>query len=375
VVRRAVLALAIGCASCRKPAPAPAPAPDASSTESLPLEAIRARARVPAVAWAHVTKVGQRSGASGLSDVEKRELATAQTPFEAASIAKPLIATCVMQLVEEGRLSLDADVSLIVGFAVRAPGTRAPVTLRQLLSHTASIADDARTGAPRTVPLGEFLAGYFDGGARATAFFDAGPGRNVAYSNVGPALAALAVERASGARFADRVKARIFEPLRMTTATFDPPPRAAVPYRARTTAGGWDASPKYDRLDPPSHALYPVVDLFASADDLGRFARAILRGGELDGARVLGEASVRQMLTVQAEGEAGGEALGWQARRFGDAGTFGHEGEDRGASTGLFVDLDRGTGAVVLTNGDAFQSDDAGRAAALAELVEVLLRP
>ncbi|MCW5837824.1 MAG: serine hydrolase, partial [Labilithrix sp.] len=104
-----------------------------------------------------------------------------------------------------------------------------------------------------------------------------------------------------------------------------------------------------------------------------RFARAVLRGGELDGARILTKPSVDEMLRVQMPDAAPADALGWQVRRFGGRVVVGHEGEDAGASTGLYLDVGAGAGAVVLANGDAFQSGEADRAAALGDLVERLL--
>ncbi|GAI08999.1 unnamed protein product, partial [marine sediment metagenome] len=90
----------------------------------------------------------------------------------------------------------------------------------------------------------------------------------------------------------------------------------------------------------------------------------------------LSPASVRTMLETGA-GDGGtndGEqALAWQLRAIGGARVVGHEGEDRGASTGLFLDLVTGTGAVVLTNGDAFGSGDRARADAVQTFLADLL--
>jgi CubicO group peptidase (beta-lactamase class C family) len=199
---------------------------------------------------------------------------------------------------------------------------------------------------------------------RAASFLDARPGTTMSYSNVGAALAALAVEHVAGESFAKVSARRVFTPLRMTstgwTATASPP--VATPYAHRQGA--------FVALPQPSHAVYPAVDLFSSAHDLARFARAILRDGELDGARILSAASVRAM--VQGEGD---QALAWQLRTIGGARVTGHEGEDAGATTALFLDLARGTGAIVLANGDAFGSGDKARADAVQVLLGALLAP
>jgi CubicO group peptidase (beta-lactamase class C family) len=325
---------------------------------------------VPAVGWALVTRDSEASGAVGNADVEHSEPAHATTSFEAASIAKTVIAICVMQLVESGKLSLDTDVSRYVGFPVRHPRLPAAITLRHLLTHTASIADrdDTRTGG--AMPLGHFLEGYFaDAGSRGV-FLDAGPGTSAMYSNVGPSLAALAVERVTKARFADVARVRVFEPLGMTATAFG---NDALPAGTQLAAPYAAQGDGFKRLPTASHALYPVVDLFSSSRDLARLARVVLRGGELDGARILSQASVDEMFRVQLPDAAPDDALGWQVRTIGGHRVVGHEGEDAGASTGMFVDIASGVGALFLANGDAFQSDAKERATALGELLEMLL--
>ena len=167
-------------------------------------------------------------------------------------------------------------------------------------------------------------------------FLDAAPGTSMTYSNVGPSLAALAVERVTGARFADRARARVFAPLGMQTTAFG---LDALPAGARVAAPYATRGPTFVRLPAPSHVLYPVVDLFSTPRDLARFARAILRGGELDGVRILTQSSIDEMLRVQLPDAAPDDALGWQVRSFGGRRVVGHEGEDSGASTALYLDI------------------------------------
>jgi len=272
-----------------------------------------------------------------------------------------------MQLVEDGKLDLDGDVSAHVGFPVRHPRfPRERISLRMLLTHRASIHDvvDDLRAASADLPLGGFAKRYL---ARESAFSTARPGTANEYSNVGVALAAFAVERTSGESFARFSARRVFEPLRMkstawsATASTSP----AIPYALREG--------RQVALRQPSHAVYPAADLYSSARDLALFARAILGGGELAGIRILNAERVRAMLRADADGGPPDQALGWQLRTVGGARVAGHEGEDDGASTALFLDLAAGTGAVVLTNSDAFGSGDTPRAAAIQTLLADLL--
>ncbi|AKV04159.1 Beta-lactamase [Labilithrix luteola] len=337
------------------------------------LAAMRSSARVPGAAYALVCHDGVlEAGGDGVRDTSvdaASNTVTADTLFEVASIAKPIVATCVMQLAEAKRLDLDADASIYLPFRLRSPhAPNVVITLRMLLAHVASIVDPEGPLAhePRTTPLARHLEEVFLGGKhhpRTEAFSAAAPGTAMRYSNVGVSLAALAVERASGEPFSHYAEAHVFVPLRMKHATYEAPPSdAAVPHRGTTP------------LPRPSHALYPIVDLHASADDLGRFAQAILRGGELDGARILSATSVEEMLRPPFPAVAPDQALGWQLRTFGERATAGHEGEDQGASTAMFLDRTAGAAAIVLTNGDAFTSGEASRSTALGSFLTNLLR-
>lgn len=321
ISRRALLLSAL-VAACKRSAARPGP-------PAIAVEPFRLRAAVPGIAWASITQGDAVVGGAG--DV------TGAQPLEAASIAKTIVGTCVMQLVAERRLDLDADVSRYAGFRVAHPKHATAITLRMLLAHTSSIQDDfTKLEGHGDVALGAFLEGYL----RGLVFLGDEPGTRMQYANAGTALAALAVERTSGKPFAEVSRERVFAPLKMATTTWR-----------------------------PKRAVYPAVDLRSSAADLARFARAILRGGELDGARILPAASIDEMTRPSPPGEA----LGWQGRTFGRFHVVGHEGEDAAASTGMYVDRTRGVGAVVLANGDAFASGNRARAQALGDLVEALL--
>ncbi len=332
------------------------------------------RAHVAGVGYAAVT--GGRDvvvGGDGFADVAGRRGVDADTVFEAASVAKLIVVTCVMQLVEEGKVDLDAEASKYVGFTLRHPRSATPITLRMLLAHRASIRDRqdeigaAREGQPLVAFLGRMMLD--DGKPRAAAFWEAAPGTETVYSNLGASLAALAVERVDGASFADVSARRVFQPLRMRTASWSAPREIAASGTYARPYAFADAG--FVSLPSPSHALYPAVDLHASARDLARFARAMLRGGELDGARILTGATVDTMMTAVTGDPQ--QALAWQLRSIDGAHVAGHEGEDAGATTALFLDRAANTGALILANGDAFGSDDPSRATAVQTFLGELL--
>lgn len=366
-----------------------------STTHGFDAREVLARARVSGIAYAAVSRERELVvGGAGLADRARDLEATADTVFEAASIAKLVVATCVMQMVEEKALDLDAPIAKVLGFTVRHPRFEAiPITLRMLLTHRASLRDrlDELMAPASGNALEPFLRRYLLEGTtpRPAAFLDARPGATVQYSNVGAALAALVVERVAGEDFAKVSARRVLEPLRMRSTRWVAPvapvaPMAPVSPEPAPTAAAY-AIPYAHRdgdfvaLPSPSHAVYPAVDLHSTARDLARFARAILRDGELEGARILSPASVRLMLSAgsssstDGDSGAGDQALAWQLRVIDGAHVAGHEGEDAGATTALFLDVGAGTGAVILANGDAFASGEATRASAIQSMLGGLL--
>jgi CubicO group peptidase (beta-lactamase class C family) len=308
-----------------------------ASCKSKPIEVARKGADVPAISVAVVRD-------ARVARTEVAGDAREETAFEAASIGKPIVAICVMHLVEQKKLSLDEEPKL--PFVLRNQAfPNDPITLRMLLTHTSSMHDrDLRAvrGDPST--LEDFLRAYV--APDAGGFSAREPGDSIEYSNVGVSVAALAVERASGERFDAYARAHVFDPAGAKHTTYGRPENAARPHLGANA------------LEPIAHAVYPVVDLYAPASELAAIAAALLRG------ELVSAASRDQMFA---------EHLGWQSLDLDGRALVGHEGEDDGASTMMFLDPKTKSAAIILTNGDAFASGDAARAEALKTLLKSLI--
>ena len=346
-----------------------------SSLREAALVALR-DARVPGLSFANV-RAGRpvRCDAVGDAQVNPPRRAMPDTIFHAASIGKPVVGVTVMKLVEDGLIGLDDDVSGALPFRVAHPRSAAPsITLRRLLTHTASIRDRMdvlqRASAPGDAreALAPFLTSYL-AKESTPSFLREPPGSVHEYSNVGVALAALVVEALRREPFDDVARRTVFEPLRMSAAFHT----SAFDGATIATSHVWNGR-RFDARPLLGRPVYPASDLRASACALGRFVSAMLGGGELDGARVLSKASVDAMLTPEPMPSGRDAALGWQLVRLDGRALAGHEGEDDGASAAMFVDRTRSVGAVVLANGDAFTSGDAARVNALNALLVTLLR-
>ncbi len=293
----------------------------------------------------------------GLRDVTQGLPVTADTPFALGSVSKTFIAVALMQAVEAGHLALDTQINTVLPFAVTNPQVdpALPITVWHLATHTSGIQDHTWTYAtkcyqPQDAPnqLGSFLKDYLspDGAYYSPKqnFLEAQPGAVIEYSNVASALLAYVIECAVQMSFAAYTQREIFEPLQMSNTAwfvseFSDPSQVAM---------------RYSRLQRPYGHLgsltWPDGFLHSSITDLSRFLTAIMNKGELDGVRILSEASVETMLRPQLpdipqdDGEA--QALIWSMEN----GLIGHNGGDPGVFTLMYIDPETDRGAIVLLN-------------------------
>ncbi|MFZ5881095.1 MAG: serine hydrolase domain-containing protein [Chloroflexota bacterium] len=210
----------------------------------------------------------------GSADLEKQIPVEAdQTLFRIGSITKLFTWTAVMQLAEQGRLDLDADVNTYLDF--RIPDTfPEPITLRHLLSHSAGFEDRNFGFSARTPdglrPLGEWLSTHIPARVRA-------PGEFSAYSNYGAALAGYIVERVSGQPYAEYVHQHILQPLHMDSTSVG----QTLPVElARRMSVGYDyVAGEFQLLEFDLLQGEPMGSMTSTATDMTRFMLAHLQNG------------------------------------------------------------------------------------------------
>jgi CubicO group peptidase (beta-lactamase class C family) len=265
-----------------------------------------------------------------------------------ASLTKVVALTSVMmQLVEAGRVSLDAPVQR---YLPNWTGThKERVTVRHLLTHS--------SGLPAWRPV------YKEATDTASAMrlvyetpLDTLPGVRMVYSDLGAILLGEIVRAVTGERLDKYAAEHVFGPLKMTETRFLPPasdsariaPTEIDPWRQRHLRG--------EVHDENAAALGGVsahAGLFSSGADLARLARAYLNGGTLDGARTWSAATVRQFTTVQ-DSAFSNRALGWETPTGGNSAghlmkrpAFGHTGF---TGTSIWIDPAHDTFVILLTN-------------------------
>ena len=212
-----------------------------------------------------------------------------RTLFRIGSVTKLFVATAVMQLVEQGKLDLDADVNSYLDFQIPATFPE-PITLKNLLTHTPGF-EESNIGIfvykpEQMTSLGDFIKSRIP--ARVFP-----PGKVAAYSNYGAALAGYIVERVSGMPLTDYMEKNIFRPLGMDHTTLRQPLPADL---APDVATGYNFKDgQYIQGEFELVQGHPAGAISATGDDMAKFMIAHLQNGSYNGARILSDATAQLM--------------------------------------------------------------------------------
>jgi uncharacterized protein YbbC (DUF1343 family)/CubicO group peptidase (beta-lactamase class C family) len=340
-----------------EPAPAPAtPAPVASKEEQswfAPLDELLkdaiASGNAPGAVLlvAHNGLVAYRKAYGTRTVGANAEPMTADTIFDLASLTKVIATTtCVMRLEQLGQIKLNDPVAkYIPDFAQNG---KEDVTIRMLLTHY--------SGLPADIDLKQPWNGVDEGYARANASKLVNPpGSTFLYSDVGFVVLGELVQKVSGMPLDQYAQQNVFGPLGMASTRFNPPP-TWVPRIAPTQRDEHTGQVLRGTVhDPTARQMGGVAGdagLFSNADDVAKFAQAILNGG----APILNSLIVEKMTTPQQPANMPNvRGLGWDidspySSNRGEllpVGSFGHTGF---TGTSLWIDPTTDTYVILLTN-------------------------
>lgn len=300
-----------------------------------------------------VVKDGQILAAKGYgyADVAaKKPVDPMTTLFRVGSISKTFTWTAVMQLVEQGRLDLDADVNKYLDFAI-PPREGKPITLRELMTHTPGFEETFKNlGTDQTSRLMSNEA-WVKEWVPERVF---PPGEVSAYSNYGAALAGYIVQRVSGQPFDDYVEQHILQPLGMKYASFRQPlPVSLAPYMAKSYAKA-SAPPRPFELVNAA----PAGALSVSGEDMARFMIAQLQDGRYGDAQILRPQTAQQMHGYTHYSVPGllPIALGFYHMDRNGQDIIGHGGDTELFHSDMVLFLQQGVGVFVSIDG----ADDGG---------------
>ena len=233
---------------------------------------------------------------------------TLDTVFDLASLTKPLAtSTSIMILVERGKVDLRAPASRYVPELAKLP----PFTIEQLLTHT--------SGLPAATPISDYASATPTDhsavmrvlGESLAGRLKAAPGERFLYSDVGFVVLEEIVRRRGGKDVATFTRDEIWMPLGMAETGYLP--AATLRARAAPTEQRDGQFMIGDVHDPRAWAMGGVAGhagVFSTADDLSRYARAMLGKGSLDGRRIVSERTF-EAWTTRHDTSSGGRALGW----------------------------------------------------------------
>ena len=288
----------------------------------------------PTVVWAR---------GFGVERAEGSVPATANTVYRVGSVSKLFTDIGIMQLVEQGRVDLDAPVQRYLPTFTPKNPFGVPITLRQLMSHY--------SGLVREPPVGH----YFDDTSPSLAATIASlsgttlvyaPGTRMKYSNAAVATVGYLLEKQGRIPFARYLERSVLKPMGMRTSAFEARPEliAHVPEALMWTY--------HERTFPaPTFALgiSPAGSMYSTMPDLGRFMSVLFEGGSGAGGRVLSQASLDEMWRPQFSraGASRGSGLGFAIDAIDGQRVVGHSGGIYGFATQLSAMPDAKLGVAV----------------------------
>ncbi|WP_104666140.1 serine hydrolase domain-containing protein [Ensifer adhaerens] len=317
-----------------------APAARRSLTDEM------ARLHVPGVSIA-VLQGGKIAWAKGYGVVSPGgPPITPGTVFQAASISKPVAALAALRLVDRGKLDLDRDVNeQLQGWKLPGAGGH-PVTLRQLLSHTAGTTVPGFPGYAAGTPVPsteDVLVGRPPANTPAV-LVDTPPGTAWRYSGGGYTVIQKLIGDATGETFVDVLRETVLDPAGMTHSSFAQPLGETA---LRTAA--WPHDAKGDPIAGGPHT-YPeraAAGLWTTPSDLARFALAVRAAASHAPDALLPPALADAMLTpVKSD-----YGLGFSLRTTSGVHSFSHSGSNAGYEALLVAFSGSGDGVVIMTNG------------------------
>ncbi len=289
----------------------------------------------------------------------KSDMVDMETRFRIASITKMISAVGLMQLYDQGKIQLDAPLDDVLPFKVRNPSyPKEPITLRQVLSHTSSIA-----------PASTYTLNW-NNLKKGTKYMQTNvhPGSKYRYSNINGGLIGTTIEVLSNQFVNTYMQENVFEPLGMD-AGYAPQhlkEKDNVSFIYNTKHRAERSPAHYEKVgaeylpvaDPIAHMPMTVGSVFVSPLDLTKLMIALLNGGEKDGVRILNQETVEMMekdqRTIEGTTVKGKSAYGLCIAHVDDleGGTwYGHQGMLYGLTSNAYYQKETGLTVVVIGNG------------------------
>lgn len=268
---------------------------------------------------------------------------TPQTPFIIGSISKPFTALAILQLVEAGKVQLDAPVQrYLPWFRLADPAAAAQITVRMLIDQTSGLPQSPTLVTWNWPDYPDALERHVRLLADTRPSFP--PGQSFAYSNANYVTLGAIIQAVSGMSYEDYVREHIFKPLDMrhSFVSQDEAIRDGMAMGHRW----WFGYPIPATL-PYNRANLPAGFIICSAEDMAHFLIAQLNGGRYQDKSVLSPEGIALMQTEPPPGTYG---MGWESLRIDGRRLINHDGGTANFQCSAFIDPEASTGVFVAAN-------------------------
>jgi CubicO group peptidase (beta-lactamase class C family) len=349
------------------------------------IEALRVEVGIPGLVIGKISK-GEVAFVTGygLADIEQNKAVTTDTLFNIASISKPIMGLALLQLVDQGKLSLDTNINDYLSFTVDNPNfDNEVITLRHLATHTSGIADyydinSYSENKDADISLTEHLKSLLTSTgaqyANGKHFLPHSPGEVRKYSNLAAALAGQLVQSVTGQTLAEYSQTHLFTPLGLKNTNWLlndlDLSTVAVPYEVSqciqyTSVCANTEEPQSNYVittlfNPASEFIsyqpyphfgnpqYPDGGIRTSINDLSVLLSALLKNVDSNGNPLLSASMYQEMLKLQLPATLSTrQRFFWRDNNMSLA---GHMGSDLGVFSAAYFDVDSKDGFIVLMN-------------------------
>jgi len=299
------------------------------------------RNNIPGLALA-ITQGDQVVFSKGYGTAGNGRIVTPDTPFYIGSQSKSFTALAIMQLVEQGKLDLDAPVlTYLPWFRVADPQAAQKISIRHLLQHTSGLSE---AGYIPNFPADTDLETMVRDLSKAQ--ISASVGTEMQYYNPGYDTLGLIIETVSGQPYGDFINKHIFIPLKMTNSFTDP----GIAETAGLSKG---YSQVFMIAVPINQKSYrydiPAGYIMSTANDMSRFMMALNNGGELEGVRILNRENVELIFTPNSAINSS-YGFGWYIGKYNAETKITHGGDTERFHTSVLLLPERGMSLVILIN-------------------------
>lgn len=298
----------------------------------------------------------------GVKNIETNEPVKGDTLFHMASVSKTFVASAVMQLVEQGAISLDSKIADLIPYFLMKDDRANEITVRQLLNHTSGMPDEEDYEWHSPV-YEEYALEHYVRGIQGKSL-DSAPGEQFSYSNIGYEILGHLISRISGLSFESYMKEYLLNPMGMKNSDFYKlnvnPEQIASPHV-------FDAKGSYgtcvSQIFPYHRAHGPSSTLLSSAQEMCEAALMHLAActtrkntSSLKSTSILDQRSYREMWSPQAETGWGGQmsdvGCSWFMGDYKGARVLSHSGRDTGFRSNFLLLPDAGSAVILMCNAD-----------------------